>query len=163
MFDCKSKFDKLEFRAFDIETEGCMPCKDRAKEWIWVGCMLLPSGQEYKATETYKPQWKKVALTSDNIIPSAKQQQQQQQQQQQPQDEGGLAALPGLIGIELPKHIRSAPQWLPGLTGLRRLGLSHCAFLADLNLGPLEQLDKVEYEGCSHTLALPERLKSARG
>ena len=149
MFDCK-KFDKLEFHAFDIETEGCTPCQARAKEWTWVGCMLLPKGEQYKPTETYKVQWGKVGLTSEGVInPNAKQ-----------HEEGGgtLQELPDLIGLELPKHLRSAPPWLAGLTNLRRLRLNHCAFLADIPLGPLEQLDAVEWEGSEHAARLlPER------
>ncbi len=139
MFDCKSKFDKLEFHAFDIATEGCKPCQARAEDWIWVGCMLLPSGQQYKLDETYKPQWKKVRFTDEGAIidtPNAQ--------------VSTLKAMPDLIGIELPKHIRSAPLWLPELTNLRRLNLNHCAFLAEIpvsTISKLEHLEKVECAG----------------
>jgi GTPase SAR1 family protein len=125
-----------------VHQSACLQCKERDKEWTWVGCWA-----QVDQSRTDPAVWKRVKRNSWEIS----------------DEKGKTVADLEVAGLRFSKHIDKLPPWVLNLPDLKLLDLEYCGSIETLPLNQLLKLDSLMLKGCTQLWNPPQEICNQEG
>jgi GTPase SAR1 family protein len=124
---------------------ACVQCKERDKEWTWVGCWAQLDQRSADPNER-NAVWMRVKRNSWEISG----------------EEGKTVADLEVAGLRFSKHLDKLPHWVLNLPDLKTLDLEYCP-VDTLPLDQLLKLDSLMLKGCTRLWNPPQEICNQGG
>jgi GTPase SAR1 family protein len=137
----------LTFNLINIDQQNCcLQCKERDKEWTWVGCWAQLDQSSADPDES-SAVWMRVKRNSWEISDGKK---------------GKTVADLEVAGLRFSKHLDKLPPWVLDLPDLKLLDLEYCPVEA-LPFNQLLKLDSLMLGGCTRLWNPPQEICNQGG